>query len=63
MTARHSIARPRAKNAVIPSEVEGSRDVTFKVASRDCSTPLRSAHNDGVVLAVTIPIEARAIAR
>ena len=33
---------------VIPSEVEGSRGVTFKVALRDSSTSLRFAQNDSV---------------
>src|SRR5437879_7589422 len=32
--------------AVIPSEVEGSRDVTLSPLSRDPSTPLRSAQDD-----------------
>jgi tRNA dimethylallyltransferase len=34
--------------SVIPSEVEGSRRENLKVTSRDSSTPLRSAQNDGL---------------
>src|SRR5205823_8619562 len=36
-------------SSVIPSEVEGSRRETFKVAQRDLSTPLRSARDDTIV--------------
>ena len=35
------------KNYVIPSAVEGSRDVVFTVTYRDPSTSLRCAQNDG----------------
>ena len=35
------------KNYVIPSAVEGSRDVVFKVTHRDPSTSLRCAQDDG----------------
>ncbi len=37
---------------VIPSEAEGSRDVTFKVAQRAPSTPLRYAQDDEFTLRV-----------
>jgi excinuclease ABC subunit A len=41
------------KNAVIPSEVEGSRGKRLKVATRDSSTALRSGRNDGATVLIT----------
>ena len=38
------------KEAVLPSEVEGSRGANLKLTQRDPSTPLRSARDDGLSL-------------
>ena len=44
----------RVYSSIIPSEVEGSRRESLKVASRDPSTPLRSARDDGVITLQTL---------
>src|SRR6516162_8308656 len=41
--------------SVIPSEVEGSRDVIIKLAQRDSSTPLRSPPNDNEAVIFPVP--------
>jgi queuine tRNA-ribosyltransferase len=46
MTTRW-VKRCKEANAVILSEVEGSRGTTSKLSQRDSSTALRSARNDG----------------
>ena len=44
----------RVYSSIIPSEVEGSRRESLKVASRDPSTLLRSARDDGVITLQTL---------
>jgi 5-methyltetrahydrofolate--homocysteine methyltransferase len=44
----------RAYSSIIPSEVEGSRRESLKVASRDPSTPPGSARDDGVITLQTL---------
>ncbi|MGB9154984.1 MAG: vitamin B12 dependent-methionine synthase activation domain-containing protein, partial [Chthoniobacterales bacterium] len=44
----------RVYSSIIPSEVEGSRRESLKVASRDPSTLLRSARDDGVITLRTL---------
>jgi 3-hydroxyacyl-CoA dehydrogenase/enoyl-CoA hydratase/3-hydroxybutyryl-CoA epimerase len=46
-TPNAEIEKWRSANPVIPSEVEGSRHESLKVAPRDPSTPPRSAQDDG----------------
>jgi 5-methyltetrahydrofolate--homocysteine methyltransferase len=44
----------RVYSSIIPNEVEGSRRESLKVASRDPSTLLRSARDDGVITLQTL---------